>query len=86
MTAIPSAWLGQAAAFAPERVARVCCRCPDRAAAERIARLLDMPCTHSLCAECFKAYMAEAAAYEISLHSECETMQPAITAGQVARA
>lgn len=61
--AIPSAYLGQAEAFLPERVARICSRCPDKAEAEAYAKAQGMECSHGECPACHDASMLEILVY-----------------------
>lgn len=61
--AIPSAYMGQATAFLPDRVARICARCPDKAEAEAYAKAQGMECTHGECQACNEAFMAEILEY-----------------------
>lgn len=61
---IPSAYLGQAAAFLPQNVARICSHCPDKAQAEAYAAEQGQECTHAICPACFERVMAEINLYQ----------------------
>lgn len=86
ITSNPSAWLGFAPAFAPEVVARICCRCVDRAAAESIADAIGVPVTHTFCANCAALEIAGIAAPLSFPCSESADLKTAIPAEMDARA
>ncbi len=74
----PHAWLGLAPAFAPQRVARVCMDCDDRADAEAMAQ--DMRCdgvSHGLCDACARVRFADI----LSQPNETRAEQSATSAG-----
>lgn len=54
-TALPKAYLGQAKAFLPDKVVRICANCPDRVAAEALADAEGADTTHGMCDDCFHA-------------------------------
>lgn len=57
-TALPKAYLGQAKAFLPDKVVRICASCPDREWAEVLALSEGNALTHGMCDECFATHMA----------------------------
>ena len=52
---MPQAWMGYAA---PDTI-RVCAWCPDKSAADRLAREQHFKATHSMCVTCYQKQLAE---------------------------